>query len=97
MALHPGKWTMGTALPAEFGHRGLADEDCALLTRAGNRRRIMGCRRVGCELRSEAGGHAGDENVILDANWHTVDQALGRAGPPTRLGVPRASQGALAI
>src|SRR5262249_2449678 len=49
------------------------------------------------ELRSEAGGHAGDEQVVLDADRRAVDQAARGAGAPTRLGGARARQRAVAI
>src|SRR5262245_18925725 len=97
IARHAGQWTIGDALPTELWHRGLAEDDCSLLAQSSNRRRIMRCRGVRRELRSKAGGHAGDEKIVLDANRHTIDQTAWCAHHPTRLGIPRASEGTLAI
>src|SRR5262249_34733984 len=97
VARHSGERAIGDGFPAELGHRGLADEDRALLAQAGNRRRIMRRRRIRRQPGTEPGGHAGDENVVLDANWDAIDETSGCARHPTGLGLPCAPAHALAI
>src|SRR5262249_50101503 len=62
-----GERVIGDGLPPDLGHRGLADEDRALLAQTGNRRRVVRRRRVRREPRSEPRRHAGDENVVFNA------------------------------
>src|SRR3984893_8817130 len=97
IARHSRQWAVGDGFPAELGHCGLADEDRALLAQARNRRRIMLRRLARRELGSEPGGHAGDEQIVFDADRDAVDETSGRARHPTRLGLPRAPARALAI
>ena len=97
IARHPGQRAVGDGLPAEFGHRGLADDDGTLLAQAGHCRRILRRRRVRGEPRSEPRGHAGDQKVVLDADRDAVEQAARRARHPARLGLASAPAGAFAI
>jgi len=86
-----------TAFQPNSGKRGLADDDRALLAQPGHRRRILRRRRARREPRSKSGGHAGDEEIVLDADRDAIGHALGRARQPTRLGLARTLQGALGI
>src|SRR6516225_7577204 len=49
------------------------------------------------ELGAEPGGHAGDEQVVFDADRDAIDETSGRARRPTRLRLPCVPARALAI
>ena len=55
------------------------------------------CGASGVSLRAEARGHAGDEDVVLHAHRHAVDEALRAAGHPARLRLLRRGQRAVGI
>src|SRR5262249_40294374 len=97
VARHSGERTIGDGFPPELGHRGLADEDRALLAQAGNRRRVMRRRRIRREPGSEPRRHAGDVEVVFNANRDAIDETSGRARHPTGLGIPCAPARAFAI
>jgi len=97
IARHARQRTVGHRLPAEFRHRGLADQDRALFAQPGNCWRVV-CRRLaGSQPRSEPGRHAGNQKIVLDTDRNAIEQTFGRARHPTRLRRYRALPRALDI
>ena len=97
IAGHAGEGAVGNGLPAEFRHRGFADDDRTVLAKPGDCRRVMRLRLRGGQSRAEPGRHAGDQDVVLDADRNAVEEPLGHARHPARFGLVGATQRALTI
>ena len=93
VARNPGQGIVANAFPAEFGRRGLAEEDCAVLAQARYHGSIVipGAVAVGRFRAAQRGPALGVEQV-LDRGRHAVDEAFGLAFHPARFGLPRGLQ-----
>ena len=92
LRVRPNSGEFGQALAAEFGRRGLADQDRALGAEAGDRHSIFARHIVLVGHRAKRGSHTSGVDDVLDGEGNAVEQADLLACHELALGNPRLRQ-----